>query len=76
MSTTPNKPMRDLFVYFRQAWGPRAAYHLARVRHGERFERFASRFWLAAEGVPYSGAAPSMSFPGLGGRPGERLIDR
>lgn len=31
------KPLRNLFAYFRRAWGPRAAYHLARVRLGRHY---------------------------------------
>lgn len=59
-------PMRDSFAYFRRAWGPRAAYHLARVRYGaDPNERLVSAFWLVSNRIPYSGAAPSMGFPGL-----------
>lgn len=59
-------PMRQAFSYFRQAWGPRAAYHLARMRYGLDWrDRLASAFWLASERVPRTGAAPSMNFKGL-----------
>lgn len=61
-------PMLDAFDYFRKAWSPRASYHLARVRFGRDWrERLASAFWLMRERVPYTGAAPSMNFPGLKG---------
>ena len=59
-------PFRNAFTFFRKVWGPRASYHLARVRYGEDWQdRLASVLWLARERVPYSGAAPSMNFRGL-----------
>jgi len=62
----PNKPLRDMFSYFRQAWSPRAAYHLARLRQGEDWrDRLASAVWLIRESVPRTGAAPSTGFRGL-----------
>ena len=61
----PNRPLRDAFAYFRKAWGPRAAYHLARMRFGTDWrDRLVSMFWLMAERVPASGAASSMNFQG------------
>lgn len=66
MTQRPATPMRNAFTFFRKVWGPRAAYHLARVRFGAEWQdRLASVSWLAREQVPYSGAAPSMSFRGL-----------
>lgn len=60
------KPLRNLFAYFRRAWGPRAAYHLARVRLDPDWRtRFISMIGLANNRVPLTGAAPSLQFPGL-----------
>ena len=44
---TKNKPMRDAFFYFRQAWSPKASYHLARVRYADDWRlRMVSIVWL------------------------------
>lgn len=59
-------PFRNTFNFFQQVWGPRAAYHLTRVRFGTDWrDRLASAVWLINNRVPYSGAAPSLNFKGL-----------
>lgn len=66
MTKRVNIPLRDAFSFFREAWSPRAAYHLARMRFGaEWVKRFESSIWLAENHIPWSGAAPSMQFRGL-----------
>lgn len=63
--SSSNKPMRNAFAYFRAAWGPRAAYHLARVHFGRDWrDRLISAGWLAGQRMPRNGAAPSMGFRG------------
>lgn len=73
--TDRDRAMLDTFCYFRQVWSPRASYHLARVRYGRDWrERLASAFWLMRESIAYSGAAPSLNFPGLPRHFGEDAI--
>ena len=55
-----------VFRFMRKAWGPRASYFLARLRHGPTSEsRIGAALFLAVSRVPADGAAPSLSFPGL-----------
>lgn len=64
--TAARTPFVDCFAFFREAWSPRTAFHLARLRFGEdRNERLISAFWLMEAHIPLSGAAPSMGFRGL-----------
>lgn len=59
-------PALNAFRFFRSVWGPRASYHLARLRYGLDWrERLISFFWLTRERVPLSGAAPSLNFRGI-----------
>lgn len=65
MKPSRNLPLRDLFFYHRRAWSPRAAYHLARLKHGWWSERLVSLIWLADRRIPFDGAAPSMNHRGI-----------
>lgn len=57
---------RAVFAHMRKAWSPRAAYFLARLRHGPTSEsRIGAALFLAAMRIPPDGAAPSLNFPGL-----------
>lgn len=54
------KPMRDSFEFFRQAWSPRASWHLANYRYGKIWtSRLASFFWLVGKDIPLTGEAKS-----------------
>lgn len=54
------------YRYFRTAWSRRASYHLTKKSLSTVWqERLISACWLAANGIPWSGEAPSMKFKGL-----------
>jgi hypothetical protein len=56
---------RQMFFFYRKAWSPRAAYHLARHNFGRNgSERLISALWLLASRIPRNGAAASLGFPG------------
>jgi len=60
------KQQMDLFSYFREAWSPRASWHLTNVRAGNEWaSRFVSAVWLLSKRIPLTGAAPSMNFKGI-----------